>query len=141
MARPKKTANAAKTKRRLNIVIPDEDENALEWLNCQYNMSVSIRFAIKKMIEQYGVNDITCLPMSEQNTPAPKAGSEPTAQRLSSKYKQTSKVETTSKNEPSDDELYILLRDLRNKIKRVDTDMGAKYVIALCDNNCVIALN
>lgn len=50
---------------RFNLVVPAADIQVCEWLNFQRNMSFSVRIAIKKIMELYGMTDITCLPTDE----------------------------------------------------------------------------
>ena len=50
---------------RFNLVVPAADIQVCEWLNFQRNMSFSVRIAIKKIMELYGMTDITCLPIDE----------------------------------------------------------------------------
>ena len=49
---------------RYNIIVPVEDNQVCEWIEHQRNVSMSVRFAIKKIVELFGMCDITCLPVN-----------------------------------------------------------------------------
>ena len=49
---------------RYNVIVPLEDSQVCDWMGYQRNVSMSVRFAIKKIIELFGMCDITCLPVN-----------------------------------------------------------------------------
>ena len=50
---------------RYNVIVPLEDSQVCEWIEHQRNVSMSVRFAIKKIVELFGMCNITCLPTGD----------------------------------------------------------------------------
>lgn len=50
---------------RYNVIVPLEDSQVCDWMGYQRNVSMSVRFAIKKIVELFGMCDITCLPTGD----------------------------------------------------------------------------
>lgn len=45
---------------RRRLSVPYEDESVIRWLDCQVNMSVSLRSLIREDIRKNGYTDVTC---------------------------------------------------------------------------------
>lgn len=50
---------------RTRISIPKNDEVVIKWLQAQSNVSYSIRTLIKNSVQEYGLTDVTCLPVKK----------------------------------------------------------------------------
>ena len=48
---------------RYRISVPKEDISITQWMECQANISHSIRTIIKSYIQEYGYTDATCQPV------------------------------------------------------------------------------
>lgn len=61
MARQKRGVNAADNLLHYRISVPKDDQTVAEWMDRQYNISMSIRQLVRAFVREHGQVDITCI--------------------------------------------------------------------------------
>lgn len=61
MARQKRGVNAADNLLHYRISVPKDDQTVAEWMDKQYNISMSIRQLVRAFVREHGQVDITCI--------------------------------------------------------------------------------
>lgn len=61
MARQKREVNAADNLLHYRISVPKDDQTVAEWMEKQYNISMSIRQLVRAFVREHGQVDITCI--------------------------------------------------------------------------------
>lgn len=87
---------------RLQTTIPDKDNDVIEWLKIQENVSYSLRTVIRQSIARDGMIDITCKPIAN---PGVFAGRPRKQEDIPVQIKDEEKMSDTVKMQSTDKEL------------------------------------
>lgn len=79
MARQKRGVNAADNLLHYRISVPKDDQTVAEWMDKQYNISMSIRQLVRAFVREHGQVDITCISVDKPVFAAGAARVEPSA--------------------------------------------------------------
>lgn len=79
MARQKRGVNAADNLLHYRISVPKDDQTVAEWMDRQYNISMSIRQLVRAFVREHGQVDITCISVDKPVFAAGAARVEPSA--------------------------------------------------------------
>lgn len=65
MPRQKREVNAADKLLHYRISVPKDDQTVAQWMEKQYNISISIRQLVRAFVREHGLVDITCIDVGE----------------------------------------------------------------------------